>query len=55
MRVEGELPRMIRTGVPRLRIYVQFSKAWLPYSKRRLKENPAVAKHAVRQMFGLRG
>ena len=53
--VDEELRRIILSGGHRLRIYVPFGKAWLPYSKRRLKENPTIAKHALRQMLGLRG
>ena len=38
----------------RLRVYVPFGKSWLPYSKRRLKENPSIAQHALRQMLGMK-
>ena len=53
--VDEELRRIILAGGHRLRIYVPFGSAWLPYSKRRLKENPTIARHALRQMLGLRG
>jgi len=37
----------------RLRVYVPFGRSWLPYAKRRLKENPDIAKSALKQMFGM--
>ncbi|MCU0724854.1 MAG: proline dehydrogenase family protein [Planctomycetes bacterium] len=36
----------------RVRIYVPFGKLWYEYSLRRLRENPAVAGHVTRQLFG---
>lgn len=36
-----------------VRVYVPFGSAWYGYSVRRLRENPAVAGHVVRAMFGL--
>jgi len=36
----------------RLRIYVPFGELWYEYSVRRLKENPAVAGHVTKQLFG---
>lgn len=53
--VDEELRRILVAGGHRLRIYVPFGKDWLPYSRRRLKENPNIARHALRQMFGLHG
>ncbi len=53
--VDEELRRIIVEGGHRLRIYVPFGKDWLPYSRRRLKENPNIARHALRQMLGLHG
>lgn len=35
----------------RLRVYVPFGSHWYPYSLRRLKENPEVAGHILRNMF----
>ena len=35
----------------KVRIYVPFGKDWYEYSMRRLKENPNIAKHILRDMF----
>ena len=35
----------------KLRIYVPFGEDWYPYSIRRLKENPQIAGHIVRNIF----
>ena len=51
--VDEELREIILAAGHRLRIYVPFGEDWLPYSKRRLKENPTIAQHALKQMFGL--
>lgn len=50
--VDEELRRIIVAGGHRLRIYVPYGEAWLPYSRRRLRENPMIARHALRQMLG---
>jgi len=52
--VDPELRSIILEQGHRLRVYVPFGASWLPYSKRRLKENPTIARHALRQMLGLR-
>ncbi len=52
--VDPELRRIILESGHRLRVYVPFGPDWYPYSTRRLRENPAVAKHVMRAMFGLR-
>lgn len=51
--VDEELRSIIVEQGHRLRIYVPFGEAWLPYSRRRLRENPSIARHALRQMLGL--
>ncbi len=51
--VDEELREIILGGGHRLRIYVPYGEDWLPYSKRRLKENPAIAQHALKQMLGI--
>ena len=51
--VDPELRDMLVAQGHRLRIYVPFGESWLPYSKRRLKENPSIARHALKQMFGI--
>jgi len=53
--VDEQLREIIVNGGHRLRVYVPFGKDWLPYSKRRLKENPSIATHALRQLFGIHG
>ena len=52
--VDQQLRDLLVKDGHRLRVYVPFGKSWLPYSKRRLKENPSIAQHALRQMFGMR-
>ena len=37
----------------RLRVYVPYGRDWYPYSMRRLRENPTIALHVMRAMFGL--
>ncbi len=51
--VDEELREIILDDGHRLRIYVPYGEDWLPYSKRRLKENPTIAQHALKQMLGL--
>jgi proline dehydrogenase len=45
--VDEELREILLKGGHRLRVYV-------PYGTRRLRENPEVARHVIRQFFGLR-
>jgi len=52
--VDPELRELIVSRGHRLRIYVPFGESWLPYSKRRLKENPSIAQHALRQLLGMK-
>jgi proline dehydrogenase len=51
--VDPELRDLLVKDGHRLRVYVPFGKSWLPYSKRRLKENPSIARHALKQMLGM--
>ncbi|MCB2205491.1 proline dehydrogenase family protein [bacterium] len=37
----------------RLRVYVPFGDQWYAYSTRRLKENPSMATHVVKAIFGI--
>ncbi len=49
--VDPELRKiLIDRGHP-LRIYLPYGESWMPYSRRRLKENPDIARHALMQMF----
>lgn len=52
--VDPELRRSILAAGHRLRVYVPYGRDWYPYSIRRLRENPTVARHVVRAMLGLR-
>ncbi len=52
--VDEELRNIIADAGHRMRIYVPYGEQWLPYSRRRLKENPSIAEHALRQMLGMR-
>lgn len=44
--------RLIEEG-HRLRVYVPFGKDWYAYSVRRLKENPQMAGHVFKAIFGI--
>jgi proline dehydrogenase len=43
--------RLVSDGHP-LRVYVPFGERWFDYSMRRLRENPQIAGHIVKNMFG---
>ncbi|HKD18757.1 MAG TPA: proline dehydrogenase family protein [Thermoanaerobaculia bacterium] len=45
--------RLVADG-QRLRVYVPYGEAWYAYSIRRLKENPSIAGHVVKGLFGPR-
>lgn len=49
--VAGDLRRRLVAAGHRLRVYVPFGRSWYGYSLRRLKENPAIAGHIVRNLF----
>lgn len=53
--VDPELRQLLVDQGHRLRVYVPFGKSWLPYSKRRLKENPNIARHALLQILRGKG
>lgn len=48
--VDPELRRIILDAGHRLRVYVPYGRDWYPYSIRRLRENPTVARHVMRAM-----
>ncbi len=52
--VDEELRRILVDGGHRLRVYVPYGEAWMPYSRRRLKENPMIAQHALKQLLGMK-
>jgi proline dehydrogenase len=49
--VDHELRRIIVESGHRLRVYVPFGTDWFGYSTRRLKENPAIAGHIIRDIL----
>ena len=51
--VDEQLRKIIVDQGHRLRVYVPYGRSWLPYAKRRLKENPDIAKHGLRQILRL--
>ena len=52
--VDPQLRRIILDRGHRLRVYVPYGRDWYPYSIRRLRENPTVARHVMRAMLGVR-
>ncbi|HYO14440.1 MAG TPA: proline dehydrogenase family protein [Thermoanaerobaculia bacterium] len=46
--VDEELRRILIDSGHRLRVYVPYGRDWYPYSMRRLRENPEVARHVMR-------
>jgi proline dehydrogenase len=52
--VREDLRNKINKDGYKVRVYVPFGKDWYAYSIRRLKENPQVAGHIVKNLFGLR-
>jgi len=50
---EGLRDQLAADGHP-VRVYVPFGEHWLAYSTRRLRENPAVAGHVMRNLFSPR-
>jgi proline dehydrogenase len=49
--VDDELRLLLLAGGHRLRVYVPYGRDWYPYSMRRLRENPEVARHVLRAML----
>jgi proline dehydrogenase len=52
--VDPELRGILLEQGHRVRVYVPYGRDWYPYSIRRLRENPEVAKHVMRAFLGLR-
>ncbi len=46
--VDEQLRRILIAAGHRLRVYVPYGRDWYPYSLRRLRENPEVARHVLR-------
>ena len=53
--VDPQLRRIILDAGHRLRVYVPFGRDWYPYSMRRLRENPTIAKNVLLAMVGANG
>ncbi|HEX9940979.1 MAG TPA: proline dehydrogenase family protein [Thermoanaerobaculia bacterium] len=49
--VDEELRRILIEGGHRLRVYVPYGRDWYPYSIRRLRENPEVARHVLKALL----
>jgi proline dehydrogenase len=49
--VDEPLRRILLADGHRLRVYVPYGRDWYPYSIRRLRENPEVARHVLRAML----
>lgn len=49
--VDEELRRILIGAGHRLRVYVPFGERWYAYSVRRLRENPQIAKHALKAIL----
>jgi proline dehydrogenase len=49
--VDEELRKILIAAGHRLRVYVPYGRDWYPYSIRRLRENPEVARHVLRAML----
>jgi len=49
--VDPELRQILIDGGHKLRVYLPYGESWMPYSRRRLKENPNIARHALLQML----
>ena len=50
--VDPELRRLILAAGHRLRVYTPYGADWYRYSLRRLRENPTIAGHVIRALFG---
>jgi proline dehydrogenase len=49
--VDEELRRILIAAGHRLRVYVPYGRDWYPYSIRRLRENPEVARHVLKALL----
>jgi len=52
--VDEQLRRILIAAGHRLRVYVPYGRDWYPYSMRRLRENPEVARHVLKAMVARR-
>ncbi len=49
--VDPELRRIVTGAGHKLRVYVPFGSHWYPYSVRRCRENPSIAKAGIESFF----
>lgn len=49
--VDPQLRRLIHQAGHPLRVYVPYGEAWLAYCLRRLRENPRIAQHVLKNLF----
>jgi proline dehydrogenase len=49
--VDEEMRRILIASGHRLRVYVPYGRDWYPYSIRRLRENPEVARHVLKAVL----
>ena len=49
--VDPQLRRLLLDRGYRVRVYVPYGKDWYPYSIRRLRENPTIARHVIRAIL----
>ena len=49
--VDPQLRQMIRDAGHRMRVAVPFGPSWYPYSIRRLRKNPTVARYVLQALF----
>ena len=52
--IRRDLQENLRQKGYSVRVYVPFGRDWYPYCTRRLRENPEVARHIIKAMFGMR-
>jgi proline dehydrogenase len=52
--VDEPLRRILLAAGHRLRVFVPYGRDWYPYSIRRLRENPEVARHVLRALLARR-
>ncbi len=52
--VRSDLRDKIKNYGYKVRIYVPFGEDWYPYSMRRLKENPQIAGHIIKNIFSFK-
>lgn len=53
MGVQEPLWKVWQSGGHVVRVYVPFGPQWRPYSLRRMRKNPAIVRHVMRQALGL--